>query len=51
MGYLYKHFGMGGVPKIPFIKNRADITVRGQRLARQTVMIKTVRLAFRFDEL
>ena len=28
VGYLYKYFGMGGVPKIPLIKIGVGITVR-----------------------
>ena len=49
IGYLYKYFGMGGVPKIPLIKIGVGITGKGQRWAGRTVVLKKVRLAFRSD--
>ena len=51
MGYLYKYFGLGRVPKIPLIKNGGRNNWQVLRAGRRAVVINTVRLGCRYGRL
>ena len=50
MGYLYKYFGMGGVPKIPLIKNWGRHNCKGKRSWERTVLINIGRYGARIGD-